>query len=483
MKQLFVLSICLCWLNTMAQIRVHPNHRYLQDKDGKPFFWMGDTAWELFHRMDRRDTEAYLDTRRQQGFTVIQVVALAFANEADNHKPNRYGDFPFVDNNPDQLALTPGNNPEEAAQYDYWDHVDFVIQAAARMGLYVAINPVWGDHVSHHWSSKGVIFNEQKARSYGKFLGNRYANQANLIWIIGGDCPTVYEKDNLHFDDRPIWRAMVAGIKEGEGQKRHLMSYHPKGGKSSSGYFHQENWLDFNSFQSGHGSRDVDAWNWVGRDLALNPPKPTLDMEPCYEDHPINPWDGKWTRQRGYFNAYDIRSRLYRSVFASMCGFTYGHHQVWQFLDTTRYAPLTVGDTLIGWNRALHAEAAGQLRYLKQLMLSRPYFTRLADQTLIQSAKGTDYRDLVMATRDSASTYVMVYLPTSKPVTIDVTRLSGDKKRAWWFDPRTGHIFKGKEGPMTGALTFTPPAQSNASAMDWVLIIDDTAQKYPYPGP
>ncbi|QHV97849.1 glycoside hydrolase family 140 protein [Spirosoma endbachense] len=485
MRQLFILLICSGWLNALAQIRVHPNHHTLQNKDGKPFFWLGDTAWELFHRLDRRDTETYLDTRRQQGFNVIQVVALAFANESDNHKPNRYGDFPFVDNNSDQLAITPGNNPDDTAQYDYWDHVDFVVQSAARMGLYVALNPVWGDHVSRHWSSKGVIFNEQKARSYGKFLGNRYASQWNIIWILGGDCPPVYEKDQHHYDDRPVWRAMAAGIKEGEGTKWHLMTYHPKGGKSSSEYFHRENWLDFNSFQSSHGSRDVDTWNWVARDLALIPPKPTLDMEPCYEDHPINPWDGKWTRKRGYFNAYDIRSRLYRSVFAGMCGFTYGHHQVWQFLDTTRYQPLSVGDTLIGWKRALHAEAAGQIQYLKQLMLSRPYFTRMVDQRLIQSARGTDYQDLVMASRDSAGSYVMVYLPESKPVTIDVTNLSGNEKRAWWFDPRTGKVFKDREGRLKGAITFTPPVQRNASgtATDWVLVIDDTAQKYPYPKP
>ncbi len=485
MKQAFILFCCLDWLAASAQIQVHPNHRFLQDKQGNPFFWMGDTAWELFHRLDRSATETYLETRRRQGFNVIQVVALAFANEADNNKPNRYGDWPFIGNNPDHLAITPGNHPSDTSQYDYWDHIDFVIQTAARMGLYIALNPVWGDHVSHHWSSKGVIFNEQKARSYGKFLGDRYATQWNIIWILGGDCPVVYDtKDQHHYDDRSIWRALVAGIKEGEGINRHLMTYHPQGGKSSSDYFHQENWLDFNAFQSSHGSRDVDTWNWVRRDLALTPPKPTLDMEPCYEDHPINPWDGKWTRQRGYFNAYDIRSRLYRSVFAGMCGFTYGHQQVWQFVDTSRFTPLSIGDTLIGWKQALGAEAAGQLHYLKELLLSRPYFTRMVDQTLIRSEKGTDYQDLVMAMRDSTGSYIMAYLPRHQSVTIDVTSMSGKKKRVWWFDPRTGHVYQDREGTLTGAVTFTPPSQRNASGgpTDWVLVIDDTAQKYPNPG-
>ncbi|GAB3999192.1 glycoside hydrolase family 140 protein [Spirosoma daeguense] len=484
MKHLLVLLICSSWFSARAQLQIQSNHRYFQDKEGKPFFWMGDTAWELFQRLDRPETETYLETRRRQGFNVIQVVALAFANDEDNRKPNRYGDFPFIENNPDRLAITPGNKPEDVAQYDYWDHVDFVIQTAARKGLYVALNPVWGDHVSRHWSSKGVIFNEQNARTYAKFLANRYAKQWNIIWILGGDCPLVYEKDNHKYDDRPVWRALAAGFKEGEGTQRHLMTFHPKGGRSSSEYFHQDNWLDFNAFQSSHGSRDADAWNWVTRDLALKPPKPTLDMEPCYEDHPINPWDGKWTRQRGYFNAYDVRSRLYRGVFAGMCGFTYGHHQVWQFLDTTRFKPLSVGDTIIGWKRALNAEAAGQIQFLKQLMLSRPYFTRIADQTLIQSDKGTDYRDLVTATRDSAGSYVLVYLPHSKPVTINVARISGKEKRVWWFNPRTGKAVKDRGGRITGTVTFTPPTQRSTSntATDWVLVIDDVSKKYPYPG-
>ena len=479
MKLWLIFLTGFLYVKATAQIQVHPNQRYLQDKNGKPFFWMGDTAWELLHRLTREDTKTYLETRSKQGFTVVQVVALAFANEEDNKKPNRYGDFPFV-NNPSQVAITPGNNPDKPEEYDYWDHVDFVIKTAAQLGLYVAFNPTWGDQVSHHWSSKGVIFNEQNARSYSQFLGKRYANQWNIIWVLGGDCPPVYEtKDHTHYDDRPVWRAFAAGIKEGEGASRHLMTYHPNGAASSSRWFQQEAWLDINSFQSSHGSRDVDAWNWVARDLALKPPKPVLDMEPCYEDHPINPWDGKWTRQRGYFNAYDIRSRLYRSVFAGMCGFTYGHQQVWQFLDTTLFKPLTVGDTLISWRKALYAEGAGQVQHLRKLMLSRPYFTRMPDQSLILSEKGSDYRDLVMATRDSAGSYMMVYLPQPKPVTVDVSKISGRAKRASWYDPRTGKTVLAQESIQAGTATFTPPVSPQPSGKtDWVLIIDDAAKMY-----
>ncbi|WP_338871086.1 glycoside hydrolase family 140 protein [Spirosoma sp. SC4-14] len=480
MKMLLSFLAYLLCFDASAQIKVNSGHRYLEDSNGKPFFWMGDTAWELLHRLNRDETELYLETRRRQGFNVIQLVALAFANEDDNRKPNRYGDFPFVNHDPSQVAITPGQTPANPNEYDYWDHVDFVMQTAARKGMYIAFNPTWGDQVSHHWSADGVIFNEQNARTYGQFLGKRYASQWNIIWVLGGDCPPIYKtKDGKHYDDRPVWRALAAGIKTGEGSRRHLMTYHPKGATSSSQLLHGESWLDMNAFQSGHGSRDVDAWNWVTRDLGRQPPKPTLDMEPCYEDHPINPWDGKWTRQRGYFRAYDIRSRLYRSVFAGMCGFTYGHQQVWQFLDTTRFKPLSVGDTLIGWQRALHAEAAGEVQYLKRLMLSRPYFSRIPDQQLIVSEKGHDYRDLIVATRDSMGSYAMIYLPQSRPVTIDMSKLSGKEKRAWWYNPRTGHSQNASEKVVNDALTVTPPTLDNdQTPTDWVLVIDDAAKKY-----
>src|SRR5690606_7064206 len=90
-----------------------------------------------------------------------------------------------------------------------------------------------------------------------------------------------------------------------------------EGPATGRAWHYTDAWLDMNALQSSHGSRETDPWNWIMEDLAKSPQKPTLDMEPCYEDHPVNPWDGKWTREgRGYFNAYDVRARIYRGGFA-----------------------------------------------------------------------------------------------------------------------------------------------------------------------
>lgn len=391
MKKIIILIlIAASQYQISAQIRVSENGRYLETKDGNPFFWLGDTDWELFHRLNREEIVEFISIRKEQGFNVLQAVALA--EFAGIREPNRYGDWPLNNEDPTQLLITPGSDPKNAYEYDYWDHVDFAIATAAEKGMYIGLLPTWGDKVASLWGDGPIIFNEKNAEVYGKILATRYAKHWNILWILGGDRPAVYkskssgvEKD---YDDRAVWRAMAKGI-EGVLGKKAFITYHPWGNvASTSQYIHDEPWLDMNSFQSGHGSRESPAWDWTKRDLSLKPQKPTLDMEPCYEDHPVNPWDGKWTRARGYFSAYDVRARIYRGVFAGACGVTYGHHQIWQFMNKDLYEPVNVGDTIIPWRNAAHAEAAGEMQYLKNLMLSRPYAVRISDQSIIKSDPG-----------------------------------------------------------------------------------------------
>ncbi len=114
----------------VAQIKVSANHRFLTIKDGNPFFWLGDTDWELFHRLTREEAEELLEIRRKQGFNVIQAVALAEENGI--RQPNRYGDLPLINEDPTKLAITPGTDPGNKDEYDYWDHVDFIISGCPK---------------------------------------------------------------------------------------------------------------------------------------------------------------------------------------------------------------------------------------------------------------------------------------------------------------------------------------------------------------
>src|SRR5262245_2103933 len=106
----------------MPRLKVSDNKHFLVTEHGKPFFWLGDTAWELFHRLNREEAGRYLENRARKGFTVIQAVALA---ELDGlNDPNPYGHRPLLNNDPAKPDVRDGANN------DYWDHVDYVVDKA-----------------------------------------------------------------------------------------------------------------------------------------------------------------------------------------------------------------------------------------------------------------------------------------------------------------------------------------------------------------
>lgn len=150
-----------------AQLKVSDNHRYIIQADGTPFFWMGDTAWELFHRLTKEETDLYFKTRAAQGFNVIQAVALA---EMDGlHTPNAYGEIPLENDDP--------LRPREA----FFQHIDYVIDLAAQYHLYIGFLPTWGDKLNKStWGMGPEIFNAANAYEYGKWLGLRYKNKKIL---------------------------------------------------------------------------------------------------------------------------------------------------------------------------------------------------------------------------------------------------------------------------------------------------------------
>src|SRR5215218_2487671 len=189
----------------LPRLRVSDNHRFLVTMDGRPFFWLGDTAWELFHRASREEAEQYLRNRAGRRFTVIQAVALA---EMDGlHVPNAYGELPLRHDDPTQ--------PNEA----YFAHVDWIVATANELGLYIGFLPTWGDKWNKKWGIGPEIFTAQNAEPYAEWIGRRYADRA-IIWIVGGDRPIETE------GHKEIIRAFARGLKKGDGGA-HLITLHP----------------------------------------------------------------------------------------------------------------------------------------------------------------------------------------------------------------------------------------------------------------
>lgn len=446
-------------MTSLPRIKVSDNHRFLVTEDGNPFFWLGDTAWELFHRCSREEARLYFLSRCEKHFNVIQAVVLG---ELDGlNTPNAYGERPLIENDP--------TRPNEA----YFAYVDALIQMAAEYHLYIALLPTWGDKITPIWGVGPLVFTEEAVcYAYGRFLGERYRHQTNLLWVLGGDRPAV----TRDMDYRPLWRAMAEGITAGMGFKP-FMTYHPNGGVSSAEWLHGEEWLDMHMMQSGHGGgHDVPVWEWIHRELHLTPPKPTLDAEMNYEDHPVNPWP-KWDPALGFFRDDDVRRQMYRSVFAGGCGVTYGHHAIWQMFGPGKeLCNQPAGYEQYYWYQALERPGARQVRHLRTLIEARPYLTRIADQSLIRSPNG-ERGEHMRATRDSEGSYAFVYLPKSQPVRVTGDWTKSGRLRAWWYDPRTGEAHPAGEFGAQAELTFTPPA----GAADWVLVLDDAAAGFAAP--
>ena len=466
MKRILLLMVAIANLfatatqaQNLAQLKVSDNGHYLQTDDGKPFFYQGDTAWELFHRLDREEADLFLQNRASKGYNVIQAVALAECDGVD--VDNAYGHKPLVNRNPAQPATAEGE------ANDYWDHVDYIVAKANSLGLYIGLLPTWG----RYWNDGNPIFNPQNAEAYGRWIAKRYYKY-NVIWILGGD----RNPDNDY--KQSIIRAMARGIRSVD--KQNLITYHPTGWQTSSRWFHNDDWLDFNARQSGHHQR-YNSNAQILDDFRRNPAKPIMEIEPLYEDHPLE----FRPDEDGHSNAWDVRRAIYWSVFYGSAGVTYGHHSVWQMYDKSKGRG-PINRPLMEWQRAINQPAAGQVVHLKNLMLSRPYFSRVpAPDFIIQdevhsSVPGAG-RYRFVATMDAAGSYAMVYAPIGREFSVKADMLKAEKITAWWYCPRTGKAQKIGSFENDGTpLTFTPPTPGEA--MDWVLVLDDAAKRYPAPG-
>lgn len=415
-------------------LRVSNNGRFLLDRDGKPFFYLADTAWELFHRCNREEAERYLQTRADQGFSVIYAVALA--EEDGLHTPNSYGECPLFDDDPAR--------PNSA----YFDHVDWIVARAGELGLTIGFLPTWGDKWNKgQWGAGPEVLTPENALAYGRFLGERY-REAPLFWILGGDRLIENER---HLS---ITRAMSQGLKEGG--SAHLQTFHAPGVHSSSEWLHDEEWLDFNVWQTGHG-RNSPNFRYIAQDYARTPVKPVLDAEPGYEAHMAG-----FRIENGYLNDYDVRKSAYWAMFSGAAGHSYGCHAVWQMWKAGRRA---VNRPVDPWHDSLQLPGANQLRHLRALCERFPFSQTIPDAALLDQPPTSDHAHIA-ALRDEENRFALFYSPTGDVFTPRLDFL-GAHFRASWFDPRHG----GEEIVAQSDLDsgrFQPPAWGP----DWILLVE-----------
>ncbi len=435
----------------LQPLHIHASGRYLATADGQPFFWLADTAWELLHRLDMKETEYYLRKRAEQGFNVIQTVLLA---ERDGlFTPAANGRVPLLlDQNgqPDPLQ------PDLTGDDSYWHHVDAVLELAQSLGLYIALLPAWGDKFNLSGGIGPEILEPDNAYGYGKWAAERYSHHPHLIWVLGGDRALETER---HYD---IIRQMARGIHEGSKEQR-LMTFHPKGGVSSSRYVQTESWLDLHMIQSSHGAGVRDNYRLVEHDYALEPVRPTLDAEPCYEDIPID-----FNPINGYFDEADVRQAAYYAVCSGACGHTYGHHSVWSMYrgrDDAAWADHSAGFFIMTWQQALERPGARQMQHLRALMERVDFTEAKPARHLLEQALGGANTPVACC----GKSFMFIYCPTGLYVKVRLGQIEGASLEAVWYCPRTGTYDHAGTFSNTGSHIWEAP--SSGRGQDWVLCL------------
>ncbi|BAV34006.1 hypothetical protein SCL_1703 [Sulfuricaulis limicola] len=420
-------------------LKLSPNGLHLVDQTNQPFFMNGDSAWSLISQLSQADADAYLSDRAQKGFNLV-LVNLIEHKFATNAPANLAGQVPFA-------AAGDFSAPVEA----YFAHADWVIKKAAEKGIVVLLAPIYlgYDCGSEGWCSDVKSSSLATMRSYGRYVGNRYKNFPNIIWLIGGDADPVANGVAAKL------REFVAGVREVD--TGHLMTAHNARNQAAMDVWTTDSWLDINNIYTS-GSEYQAALTQYNRTGA----KPFFLLESNYEN------------QAG-ITPLNLRQQAYWSVLSGgIVGHIFGNCPMWHF-NAPSTSSFCTGST---WKSQLNSTGSITLAHVGRLFLSRAFYLLVPDQahSVLTAGfqSGTSY---AAAARASDGSSVIAYIPTNRTVTIDLTKIAGASVRAWWFNPRTAVATLINTYPASGTKTFTPP-DSN----DWVLVLDNASLNLPAPG-
>jgi len=481
-----VLVFILQSLLLMAQaprLRVSENGHYLAGKDGAIVFLNGDTGWNLPLLIDRSDAEHYIKVRKEQDFNLLCISALF-----GNHPSNFYGDAPFEKKDgrwdPARPLITDGKDPGNRAEYDYWDHLDYVLGLTEEYMMYVALVICFNDWVVGSGNGQDrshIVFSKENAYEYGYFIGNRYKDKQNILWMLGGDRSAVYGE----FDYTGIYRAMAEGCVDGiKGDRAFdgnydmegiLMSFHPqKKHPKSSEWFHQDDWLTFNSIQACPSDQE----ELIRADYLLDPVKPTWLFEGRYEHYTYA------------YKSWQVRFQAYLSVFAGGFGHVYGNEAIWDFDPS--------------WKTDIYRDGGLHMKYLNYILtkgLDGADFGDLKPDTLVLANKNqgstsshcwmtrtleAPYSSRIAAMAADDYSRVLVY--SADGSTIELSKeLLPTYFSAYWYDPRTGRFseknkinhkqpLEADQFSLTDSiLIFDLPGEPGLDN-DWVLLIEKEAR-------
>ncbi len=411
-------------------LTVRPGKRYLEDAAGRPFLIHGDTAWSLIAQLTREDAETYLEDRRTRGFNTI-LVNLLEHRFAKNPPANAYGQPPF---------LAPGDfgAPNEV----YFAHADWILRRAADKGFLVLLAPAYLGFRGGNdgWYKEMIANGPARLHGYGQFLGRRYGQFSNILWVHAGD----YDPPR-----KDLVRAIADGIRELDPRALHTAHGAPE--TAAVEYWSGEPWLQLNN---------VYTYNPVYA--------PALEQYARPERLPFFLIESKYEGEEGVSGEQRMRTQAYQAVLSGAAGQVFGNNPIWRF-DGPPMHPSPVK-----WNGALASPGARSMSLLRGLLSRFPWWTLEPDagNTLLTAGYGAGQDRAVAALSADRST-ALVYLPTIRRISIEMGQLAGESVVAHWYDPTDGRELPVKDSPLpaSGVHSFKPTINNSAGFGDWVLLL------------
>jgi Protein of unknown function (DUF4038)/Putative collagen-binding domain of a collagenase len=417
-------------------LKASVNGRYLVDQNGTPTVLVGDSPHSLFVNLSTQQADAYFANRASYGINALWVEVLCNTYTAGRPDGSTYdGIIPFT---------TPGDmsTPNPA----YFSRLDQMVQLAANHGIQIVMDTF----ETAGWMSVLEQNGIRKALEYGKYLGNRYKNFNNIIWITGND----FQTWNTSTTDNHLIAAIMRGIASTD--PNHLqtteLSY------LVSGSLDDALLVPYTSLAGAYTYYPTYAE--VLHEYNEATFVPVFMEEANYEFEDNTGMD--------YGDPETLRRQEYWTMLSGATGQLYGNHYTWTFES--------------GWQHNLNTPGIRQLQYMKDFFSARQWWDLVPDQThtVVIAGYGTfsdtgslHDNDYVTAARVPDGSLVLAFCPTSTTITIDMTQMRG-RTKARWFDPSNNTFSRIDGSPFgnTGTQDFTTPGNNGDGDPDWVLVLE-----------
>lgn len=417
----------------IQKLQISDNNRFLVREDGSPFVWIGETNW-FFAKLPPNVIDSILNKRSSQGYTVMLVSC----------REKLYnGDGPGNINNPN---------------LSWWNYLDDYILKCEKRGLYVGITLGW-------W---GILIqnSEKDLFEFGKWVGHRYKDKNNIIWLTLGESGSYSRKKKI---TKSRLNALIEGIRKGDtGDK--LLTIHADYKRGTS-LTEDSELCDFNNWQTSqwccpfhlpkNDERQWTVWNAIQYDynkLYKGTPKPTIDLEAWYENN----------KDFCGTSPFIIRRRAYFTIFAGAFGHNYGAGGIWDGLSSKEKC----SENALS---ALNYPGAEQISKVSIFLhsLGADFLKIIPNQKLIKEGNSSDYNKHIQAVISDDKSFSIVYSASDAPYKIDLSKISNNTSSYAWYNPRTNYIqtkTKSIKNKTDNEIIFNPPGELGAGN-DWILLL------------